>query len=138
FAREPHELPEGRGRETAVKDFEGYLLEAFKLRGLATKFGYTRGSPEDGGWFHEYLKSFPGLGLEVHLGFSGNGLPEENRTVALTTMTFERKAPGGEAGVSRRGGNIPLKELPAVLLSECVGDLRALAAAGSGHDPARE
>lgn len=135
FAREPYELPEGQRRETAVKDFEGHLLEAFKLRGLATKFGYTRGAPQDGGWYYEYLKSFPGLGLEVHLGFSGNGLPEENRTVALTNMTFERKTLGEEPGVNRRGASVPLKELPAVLLSECVGDLRALAAAGTGHDP---
>jgi hypothetical protein len=132
FARGPYELPEGRRRETGIKDFEGYMLEAFKLRGLATKFGYTRAAAEDGGWFHEYLKSFPGLGIEVHLGFSGNGLPEENRTVALTTMTFERKSESGESGASRRGVNIPLKDLPAVLLAECVGDLRALAAAGSG------
>jgi hypothetical protein len=50
-------------------------------------------------------------------------------------MTFERKSTGGETGMNRRGGNLPLKDLPSVLLAECVGDLRALAAAGSGFDP---
>ena len=137
FGRAAYDLPEAKCRETAVKDFEGHMLQAFKLRGLATKFGYTRGQAEDGGWFYEYLKSFPGLGLEVHLGFSGNGLPEENRTVSLTSLSFERKASqegASSAGMFRRGGDVPLKDIPAVLLSECVGDLRSIAAAGSGFD----
>lgn len=132
FAREPFELPGERGRDKEFKDYTGYMLEAFKLRGLATKLGYVRGATEDGGWFYEYLKSFPGLGVEVHLGFSGNGLPEENRTVALTTLTFQRKA--DPAAPQRRAGTLPLKDVPQVLLSECVGDLRALAAAGTGFD----
>jgi hypothetical protein len=55
-------------------------------------------------------------------------LPEVNRTVALTTMTFERKSQESESSAGRRGMNMPRKDLPAVLLAECVGDLRALAA----------
>ncbi len=138
FGRPPYELADGQGRETAVKAFEGHMVEAFKLRGLATKYGYTRGQAEDGGWFYEYQKSFPGLGLEVHLGFSGNGLPEENRLIALTHLNFERKsAQESPASMTTwgRGAGVPLKDVPQVLLSECVGDLRAIAAAGSGFDP---
>ncbi len=134
FARPPFALPDNRRRETTVKDFEGHLVEAFKLRSLATKLGYTRGQAEDGGWFYEYLKSFPGLGIEVHLGFSGNGLPEENRTIALTTLAFQRKAAQASAGMHRPGVGLALADIPAVLLAECLGDVRSIAAAGSGFD----
>ena len=131
FARVPYELPEGKRKETVIKDYEGHLVEAFKLRGLATKFGYTRGASEDGGWFYSYTKSFPGLGIEVQLGFSGNGLPEDNRTVALTTMSFGRKSPGSDGG---RASSLRLADVPSVLLAECLGDLKTIAAAGSGFD----
>jgi hypothetical protein len=134
FARPAYELSDDKRNETAVSEFEGYLVEAFKLRGLATKLGYTRGQAEDGGWFYSYLKPFPGLGLEVHLGFSGNGLPEENRTVALTRLTCERKD-AQQPSHFRQTASVPLKDIPRVLLSECIGDLRAIAATGSGFDP---
>lgn len=134
FGRPPYPLGENRRKETAIKDFQGHMLEAFKLRGLATKAGYTRGQAEDGGWFHEYLKTFPGLGLEVHLGFTGNGLPEENRQVALTQLTFARKTEQPTTYLGRNTG-LALKDVPAVLLAECAGDLRTIAAAGTGFDP---
>jgi hypothetical protein len=112
------------------------MVEAFKLRGLAAKFGYTRGAAEDGGWFYKYLKLFPGLGLEVQLNFSGNGLPEQNRSVALSGLTFHgsRAREGGNSPLGD-GGSLPLREIPAVLVAECYNDLRALAATGTGFDP---
>ncbi|MCI0357203.1 MAG: DUF4132 domain-containing protein, partial [Planctomycetaceae bacterium] len=134
FGRQPYELPESKRRQTEVKDFEGHMVEAFQLRGLATKFGYTRGQAEDGGWFYEYQKSFPGLGLEVHLGFTGNGLPEENRKVALTSLSFAHKSNDNAAAYMAPRG-VALADIPAVLLTECIGDVRAIAAAGSGFDP---
>ncbi|WP_254506492.1 DUF4132 domain-containing protein [Anatilimnocola floriformis] len=133
FARAPYELPAAKQKTTSADDFQGHLVEAFKLRGLATKFGYTRGQAEDGGWFYSYSKAFPGLGIEVLLSFSGNGLPEENRTVALTTMSFARKSPGRDSGYNR-AGNLQLKDVPSVLLAECLGDMKTIAAAGSGFD----
>ena len=110
------------------------MVEAFKLRSLATKAGYTRGQSQDGGWFYDYLKSFPGLGLKVTLNFSGNGLPEENRPVALKDISFQQAAAEEESMMEMSGG-MPLDEVPAVLLSECYNDLRAIAAAGTGFDP---
>ena len=59
------------------------------------------------------------------VGFSGNQLPETNRTVALTRLS-----------VHRGGGEIALGEVPAGLLSECWNDMRLIAAEGSGFDPA--
>jgi hypothetical protein len=134
FGRTTYSLPEGKGKETAINDFEGHLVEAFKLRSLATKVGYTRGQTQDGGWFYDYLKSFPGLGLKVVLEFSGNGLPEENRTVALKQIYFQQSAAEEEPMIEMSGG-MALDEVPAVLLSECYNDLRTIAAAGTGFDP---
>jgi hypothetical protein len=110
------------------------MVEAFKLRGLATKCGYTRGQAQDGGWFYDYQKMFPGFALIVQLNFSGNGLPEENRTVALTNLSFQKSAPQ-ESGSFMPAENLPLGEIPAVLLTECYNDLAAIAKTGTGFDP---
>jgi HEAT repeat protein len=134
FGRVPYALPAEKQNETSIDDFQGYMVEAFKLRGFATKSGYTRGQTQDGGWFYDYQKTFPGLGLKVQLGFSGNGLPEENRQVALTSLSFQKSAPE-ESGFMLQSGSLPLSEIPAVLVTECYNDLAAIAKSGSGFDP---
>jgi hypothetical protein len=57
------------------------------------------------------------------VSFSGNALPEENRKVALLDLNFQRAH-----------GAIPLGEVPPVILSECLNDMRTVAAEGSGFD----
>jgi len=133
FGREQYALPEDKRKAKSIDEFKGFMVEAFKLRGLATKFGYTRGETQDGGWFYDYVKSFPGLGLAVDLSFSGNGLPEENRTVALTEMSFRKTAQEGNRFGARP--SLSLSEVPSVLLSECYNDLRTIAQSGTGFDP---
>jgi hypothetical protein len=130
FGKGTWTLPATLRGETAVMDFEGHLIEAFPLRGRTGKLGYQRGQTGDGGWFDTYEKRFPTLGLVAVIEFSGNPLPEENRTVALHRLYFTH-AKGEEFGNSE----IPLGEVPAVLLSECYNDLRLVAADGSGFDP---
>lgn len=122
-------LPADKARTTDVADFEGHLLEAFALRGRATKLGYTRGSTEDGGWFRTYEKRFPTLGLTAEIEFTGNPLPETNRTVALIALRFQRH------GADAHGNAIPLGDVPKVLLSECYQDFRLCAAEGRGFAP---
>jgi hypothetical protein len=134
FGRDGYLLPEQKRKAHSIDDFRGYMIEAFRLRGLATRFGYTHGRAEDGGWFLEYLKSFPGLGLQVHLQFSGNSLPEENRTVALDSISFDKPMPQA-AHYFAQSSRISLGQIPSVLLSECYDDLRTIAAAGTGFDP---
>ncbi len=126
LTRGAHRLPDGEDVESEVVAFRGHLVEAFKLRGRATKLGYGRGPAEDGGWFHRYLKRFPTLGLSASIEFSGNALPEENRTVALTSFRFL----DGDGGEAR-----PLGQVPAVLLSEVWSDVAEIAAQGTGYDP---
>jgi len=120
-------LPETKAGYDAIQDFEGHLLEAFALRGRALKLGYTRGPAEDGGWFHVYEKRFPTLGLQAVLEFTGNPLPEENRTVALLNLSFASSA-------DHSRGKLSLSKVPKVLLSECYNDLRLIAAEGTGYD----
>lgn len=111
-----------------ITDFQGHLLEAFSLRGRAGKLGYARGQSEDGGWFYTYDKRFPTLGITATIAFTGNGLPEENRTVALTALGFRRDANGQQH-------ELTLGDVPAVLVSECWHDMRLIAADGTGFDP---
>jgi hypothetical protein len=136
FGRPNFNLSEENRNETEVSDFQGHILEAFKLRGRANKLGYTRGQAQDGGWFFDYHKRFPTLGIEAVIEFTGNGLPEENRTVGLTILHFDRVAVEGEPA----GGDakMMLSEVPPVLLSECWNDIRTIAAEGPGFDPAWE
>jgi HEAT repeat protein len=134
FGREDYVLADERRRETEIKDFEGHLIETFKLRGRATALGYTRGQAEDAGWFYLYKKTFPGLRLEAFIEFTGNGLPEENRTVALKSLSFSAmgEQPGGYYSSA---SSLPLWRVPPVLLSEVWNDMRSVAAQGTGYDP---
>ncbi|MFI5706884.1 DUF4132 domain-containing protein [Kribbella sp. NPDC051620] len=130
FGKGTFVLPEKAATEYAVLDFEGHLLEAFALRGRAGKLGYTRGEAQDAGWFYEYEKRFPTLGMTAVVAFTGNPLPEENRVVALNSLTFVRSVPGGGPAAG-----VMLGEVPAVLLSEAYNDLRLMASDGTGFDP---
>ncbi len=122
-------LPEDQEDEYALTDFVGHRLEAFTLRGQATKLGYARGAAGDGGYFYDYEKRYPTLGLTAVAGFSGNCLPEENNPVALGELTFVRSGPDGNRSTVRLG------DVPRVLLSEAWNDVRVIAATGTGFDP---
>lgn len=126
-----YELPKEQANAREILDFKGHLVETFALRGRANKLGYQRGAAQDGGWFHVYEKRFPTLGITAVVEFTGNGLPEENRTAALLGLGFT--AAGGDGGGSHM--TIPLGRIPKVLLSECYNDMRLMAAEGKGFDP---
>ena len=132
FGKGTYKLAAERRDATELEDFKGHVLEAFALRGRASKLGYTRGSAEDGGLFFRYEKRFPTLAIATQVEFTGNSLPEENRTVALLALSFQRKA--AEAGVHGME-KLSLGDVPAVLLSECWNDMRLMAADGKGFDP---
>ncbi len=131
LGRKPFRLSDTQRTEPTITDFHGHLVESLKLRGRATKRGYTRGPAEDGGWFFLYRRYFPGAGIAAEIHFSGNSLPEESRTVALAELTFERTSPDHAAGAAAVGS---LAEVPAVLVSECWNDVREIAAEGPGFD----
>ena len=131
FGKGGYTLPADQASATQITDFQGHLIETFALRGRATKLGYTRGDTEDAGWFYTYEKRFPTLGLLAIIEFTGNGLPEENRTVALRHLSFASTSAGDRWSRSA----LLLSQVPQVLLSECHDDLRLIAAEGPGFDP---
>ena len=135
FGKGNYQLPVAKREESRLDDFQGYLLEAFKLRGRLTRLGYTRGATGDGGWFCQYQKRFPSLGITATIEVTGNGLPEENRLVALTFLYFDRSAAGQESPYAGSETHLPLGEVPPVLLSECWHDIKVAAAEGTGFDP---
>lgn len=129
FGRNTPEMTAEKKKQRELKDFEGWMSDTFKIRGRATKLGYTRGPTGDGGWFNEYIKRFPTTGLVAVIEFSGSGLPETLMPAVLTKLTFRREN-GGHSSQ-----DILLSEVPSVLLSECWNDYRQVAAEGSGYDP---
>ncbi len=115
---------------TEITDRKGWLIETFKLRGVATRLGYARGQAEDGGWFLVYQKPFDVLGLTAVIEFTGSSLPEENRGAALVALRFVKQ----RKGWLRWDDGVPLSSVPPVLLSETWNDLHDMAAAGTGFD----
>jgi HEAT repeat protein len=109
-----------------IDDRKGWLTDAFAVRGAATKLGYERGPPLDGGFFNEYRKTFASAGLVAVVEFTGNGLPEQNVPAALISLKFTKSlGPGYIAGAVKLG------DVPPVLLSECWNDYRTMAAKGA-------
>jgi len=130
FGKERFEISEDMKEATEITDFFGYVVKAFSLRNRLTRQGYTRGAAQDAGIFYEYKKTFLSLGIEAVIEFTGNSLPEENRTVALQRLRFGRKPLEGALSILEE---ITLGELPRVLLTECWNDFRMAAAEGTGY-----
>jgi hypothetical protein len=61
--------------------------------------------------------------------FTGSSLPEEQIPAALTKLTFRRD------NGTQSSPDLPLSEVPSVLLTECWNDYRQIAAEGTGYDP---
>ena len=122
-------LDVNQAKSTAITDREGWQIETFKLRGVATKLGYQRGPAQDGGWFMTYEKQFRDAGVMVEIEFTGSPLPEENQNGALISLAF-RKLRG-----STGGALMALGDVPPVLLAESWRDLHDIADKGTGFDP---
>lgn len=129
FGRDLPVLAEAQQRERTIGDRQGWMIETFKLRGMAAKLGYQRGPAEDGGWFMTYVKTYREAGLVAEIEFSGSPLPEENRSAALHSLGFRKLRGGGG------GSQIALGEVPPVLLAESWRDLHDIADKGIGFDP---
>jgi hypothetical protein len=111
--------------DVSLDDCEGVIIDTLKLRDAAMECGYSRGPEEPDGWCFSYVKRFPALAIEAAVEFTGDQAPEHNRYVALRRLTLRSLSPA----VS--GAEIPLAEVPPILLSECWNDLRQIAASGS-------
>jgi hypothetical protein len=120
-----------RKDDKEITDRRGWMIETFKLRGAATRLGYTRGAAEDGGVFFTYERTYHAAGLVALIQFSGSPLPEENLPAALQELTFAKL----RRNSTWHGGAVALGTVPPVLLAETWQDLRDIAAKGTGFDP---
>lgn len=130
FARGLPELSDEQLDAKSIDDFEGYLISGYALRNACKKLGYLRGPALDAGVFLSFQKPFPELGLEIHIGFTGNELPEQDHPTALQRLSF-RTADGDPWSVDA----VPLTQVPRILLLESYRDLRQIAESGDGFDP---
>ncbi|WP_423855674.1 DUF4132 domain-containing protein [Acinetobacter guillouiae] len=131
FEQMTHHLPKLEDDNvTEIKDHNGWLTDTFTLRGVVTKLGYQRASIEDGGSFDRYTKPYKQLGIDVEITFSGSYVPEENIPAVLYELTFSKKA-----SRSWNNNELPLKQIPPILLAESYADYLKVAASTSGFDP---
>lgn len=131
FEQMTHHLPQFEDDNvTEISDHKGWLTDTFTLRGVVTKLGYQRASIEDGGSFDRYTKPYKQLGIDVEITFSGSYVPEENIPAVLYELAFSKKA-----SRSWNNNELPIKEIPPILLAESYADYLKVAAATSGFDP---
>ncbi|MEQ1695264.1 MAG: DUF4132 domain-containing protein [Hyphomicrobiaceae bacterium] len=125
FVRPIYALDDAHKAAVAIEERKGWMIESLKLKSAATKLGYQTGEVGDGGSYMDYVKRFS-TGLTINVGFTGSymGAGTEKIEAALTELTFTKG----------RGKQIKLADVPPVLMSEAIGDLHALAAAGTGFD----
>lgn len=129
FPQLEHDAPFLEANQIQIEDRKGWITDAYTLRGAMTKLGYQRGSVEDAGFFNCYYKYFSTLNISIIINFSGNLVPEENVTVALLELVFEK---GRQSGLDRY--KLAIKEIPTILLAESYADYLKVAAICSGFD----
>ena len=119
-------LGEKEAEETEIRDREGWLMDFLAMRGRAAKLGYDNGSPEDGGFYYTWEKSFPSSGLTAVIEFTGAvaGYAEGNLSAAVRHLRFSN---------GKNGRAIQLSQVPPVLVSECWSDYRQIADGGAYH-----
>ena len=113
-------VAEGASR---IDELSGRATTTFALRRQATRRGYRRGQAVGGPWFVDYTKGFASLGLTAVLGFSGAELPERDARCTV-----------GDLSLRRGHRDVPLAQVPPVLLAECYADYRAFAGAAAASN----
>ncbi|WIF73321.1 DUF4132 domain-containing protein [Proteus vulgaris] len=127
FNQLEHDMPILEDKQTQFAEKKGWLTDAYTLRSTMTKLGYQRGSVEDAGFYNCYHKYFSGLDLSVIINFSGNCVSEENVTVALLELVFEK---GRQSGLDRH--QLAIKNIPPILLAESYAEYLKIADACAG------
>ena len=123
-------------KATEITDRLGHMIDGGALQNAAGALGYVRGPVEDGGCFSAYERVFPDLGLVAAIEFTGSYIGNTGTSPgALRGLRFYRVA--GSDGQQWRS-EAPLGQVPPVLLSEAWNDYHAVAARGTGFDPAWE
>ncbi len=135
FGRGAYTVPEGEKDNTQIEDFKGHMLTTFLLRNKAIKLGWQRGTPQTGGSFGNYFKTFRSSKITANLEFTGSYLPESDIPAAIVSLSFFPLSHNQTEGDMWPSFAIQLQKVPPILLNECYNDVRDIAAEGSGFDP---
>ncbi|GAB3169099.1 hypothetical protein GCM10027059_33300 [Myceligenerans halotolerans] len=111
-----------------VTDRRGWLTDSYTVRGKLLAQGYKNGDVQDAGWFYEYTKEYPSMGLVAEIEFTGAFMGNENIPAAIKDLLFRKLGTWGDRGV------VPLAEVPPVVLAETYADYLDVASAGT-YDP---
>ena len=121
-------LDEKDAKLTVIRDREGWVTEAFKLRSATARVGYERGQLEGSAGFQGYVKTFRNAGVRAELTYSGSYLPAEDIPVAINGLQFfkTKQEPG-----TWRATPLDLSSVPATVLFEAWNDLYEIASVGA-------
>lgn len=122
------------------RDLSGTALNAMTFKGRAEKLGWYRGSVCDGGGITSYYKSFPASGADAFLALEdfyigidmysemklGDACFVRNGSVRVGSYTYD------EPGKEDDPRLIPLGQVPPIVFSEVMGDLRKIAGGAGG------
>ncbi len=86
--------------EKYVVRFGGIIINGLSLLGKLTKFGWYKGSVQDGGCYYNFYKEDSKIGIGAELQFSGVGVGYENEDVTVYEVIFY------SAGTVKRGSYI--------------------------------
>ncbi|MGB6222056.1 DUF4132 domain-containing protein [Haloferula sp.] len=121
----------GNRREQRVA--EGVKLEASAFRARVLGCGWAIGSTQDGGYIYDCFRKFPGAGLEVYLSMEGfHATSGRGDEVTLGTALFARYDPTAKRSYlglmpsAESESVMSFAEVPAVVYSETVADLKAI------------
>ena len=119
---------------TAITDRRGHMIEALKLRSVADRLGWRRGSVEDGGAFTAYERHFPARKMAAIIDFSGDFIGAEADFAPNAALDQLRFVPMRGEDALAYSKDIVLGSVPKVMLAEALGDYHAMAQAGTGFD----
>lgn len=120
----------------------GTSLNALTFKSRSEKLGWQRGSVIDAGCIEFYVKSFPGAGADAFLGLDGMfiGVGVDDK-VTLGDLFFVRS---GSVEIGSYTYDEPRKNederllafgnVPAIVYSEVIGDLKKIAGTGKEED----
>ena len=120
--------------KTMCFEFENKELEGLTFKSRAERLGWRRGSVVDGGSVSAYRKLFERHQIEVFIGTENLGVQSyDGGEVTLEQLFFVKAgsvATGSYTYDEPRDGNderlIKLGDLPAIVYSEAIADLRAI------------
>jgi predicted DNA-binding WGR domain protein len=132
LGRTIYRLEKNEVKEREIKRFDGIKLAAPTLVFGLEKFGWIRGTGQDGGGFDEHSKQFPSCDVTAVVHYEGNvgfGFIDPNEMLAMKECYFVEgiRPPTGYAYKEK---SVKLGEVDPVAVSEVLTDLTALAAKG--------